>query len=142
MGRAISQGVARMIRNASLGRVGDDDLQICRACQRQKSIVILIGIDAAGDRGNDLGLFHALSIFNAAHDQRVEPVLAVNTFSGTLGNCLADNDRTVIYALAVCFIHHPVGEGAEKVAGAKLQDFFRVTNGGFLNSAANVFHFL
>ena len=58
--------------------------------------------------------------------QGINAILGVDHIFQSLGDGLAEDDTSLINAVTVCFVDHPVHERAEKVPLAELEDFFRI----------------
>ena len=116
----------RLVFDARLGGVREDQLQIGRDGALDDRLPVAVGLETPLDAGDDALVFGWGAVLHAAEDQRVEPVLRVDEVGGALRQRLNQLDHSVELARFVGLVDHPVDEGAQEVAFAELHDLDRI----------------
>ena len=120
----ILQLAGRVIDDACLGGVGNDDFQIIAGGNLHHLLeaLLLIRIQAAGNAGNDALVIDLLAVFTAAQIEGVQTLLLVNHLGQARGDGLNQNALAVPAGLLVGQIKPVINECTQEVALAKLQD--------------------
>ena len=128
-GHLVECAVALGVGDASLGGVGYNSLQICRAGQSQHFVplAVHIGADAVGHAGDHTLGIDLLALLTAAQIQGVQTLLLVDPVShlGEVADGLHQLDFAVVACFFVCDIIEVVHECAQEVALAELHDLDR-----------------
>ena len=124
VGKAVDP-VARIVANARLRGVGNDELQLGICGKREVSVMILEGIDDTFERFHAADALHDGAVFASAEDGVIFVFLLFEQLHHAASVRRRGLDRVyaVICALKVQRVKIDVGKGAEKVAFAVLQYF-------------------
>jgi len=113
------------VRDAGFGGVGDDEADGGLAETGDGVVPLFVRIQPAADGGDEAARFDGLAALDAAEEDGVEAVLLVEQGDLAGGERLDDGDAAVEESVFVEDVEHPVGERAEEVAFAELDDTFR-----------------
>ena len=116
-----------VVDDTGFGGVGNDDFQIVGNSQLHHFVeaVLFIGVQAAGNRGNNALVVHLLALFAAAQIQRVQTFLLVDHLSQTGSDGLHQAALAVPISLLIGQIEPVVDKCAQEIAFAELHDLFR-----------------
>ena len=90
-----------MVGDPCLCGVRYDNFKVFATRQFHQCVIILIGIDAAGNRGDDLDVLHRLSVLGTPHGEGINAILGVDHIFQSLGDGLAEDDTSLINAVTV-----------------------------------------
>ena len=132
----IAQLAGRIVNDAGFGGVGDDVLQIIGNGNFHHSFeaLSLVGVQAAGDRGDDPLVVYLLAVLAAAQVQGVQAFLLVDHLSKAGSDGLNQNALAVPAGLLVGQVKPVVYECAQEIAFAELHNLF----GGIFQDVAGV----
>ena len=123
-GRALVECALRVVHDAGLGGVGDDDVQIVGFGEFQHLVPVPVGVDAAADAGDDALVVHLDALFVAAQVQGVQAFLLVDQVGQALGDRLHQDDFAVVSNLFVGDVKEIIDKGAQEVAFPELHHLF------------------
>ena len=125
-GRHVVGLAGRIVGDAGLGGVGDDDLQVVGDGNFHHGTVVglAVRIDAAAAGANHTGLVNRVAILFAADQHGIQVVLGVDAVGKAKGatDGLDHDDLAVPASRLVAHVEEAVDEGAQEVTLAKLQD--------------------
>ena len=126
-GRSVCKLAGGVVDNACLGGVGHDVFQILGTGKLHHGVKVsaLIGVQAAGDAGDDPLAVNLLAVLPASEVQRVKSLLLVNQGGQSGCDGLYQNALAVPAHTLVGDIEPVVHEGSQEVALAKLHDLLR-----------------
>ena len=125
-----SRLVARVVGDAHLGGVGDDETDLGLCGKGHEIRVALVGIDGPVDAGDELGAGDRFALLSAGQGQVKEPILfvqlVVDRRRAAMGGGLDDDRAAAEARLGVQPIQHPGDETAQEVAAAKQHHPLRI----------------
>ena len=116
----------RVVCDAGLGGVGDDDLQVIGDGDLHHGAVVVLAVrvEAATASADHAGLIDRVAVLLAAHQHGVQVVLDIDAVGKAKGTAdgLYHDDLAVPAGSLVAHVTEAVHESAQEVALAKLQD--------------------
>ena len=116
----------RVVGDAGLGGVGDDDLQVVGDGDLHDGAVVVLAVrvEAAAASADHAGLINRVAVLLAAHQHGVQVVLGIDAVGKAKGAAdgLDHDDLAVPAGGLVAHVKEAVHESAQEVALAKLQD--------------------
>ena len=116
----VVKAVLASVDDAGLGGVGDDETHVLVVRQREVALEVLVRGDAALHALDDAGVLHGLAVNLTAQDLGIQAVLRVEHADHAALDGLHDDHARVHAGRLVGLVDHPVAEGAQEAALAKL----------------------
>ena len=141
-GRHVVGLAGRVVGNAGLGGVGDDDLQVIGDGDLHDGVVVglAVRVEAAAAGADHAGLINRVAVLLAAHQHGVQVVLGIDAVGKAKGAAdgLHHDDLAVPAGSLVAHVKEAVHESAQEVALAKLQDLLGGVLGQHVALVANL----
>ena len=141
-GRHIVGLAGRIVGDAGLGGVGDDDLQVIGDSDLHDGavVVLTVRVEAAAASADHAGLVNRVAVLLAAHQHGVQVILGIDPVGKAKGTAdgLDHNDLAVPAGGLVAHVKETIHKGAQEVALAKLQDLLGGVLGQHVALVANL----
>ncbi len=126
-GGGVGKLAGRIVDDAGLGGVGDDDLQIVGGGQVHHGLEALglIGVQAAGHGGDNPAVIHLFPSLAAPQIQGVQAFLLVDHVCQARGDGLNQAALAVPAGLLVGQVEPVIDKGPQEIAFAELHHLFR-----------------
>ena len=141
-GRHVVGLAGRVVGDASLGGVGDDDLQVIGDSNLHDGVVVglAVRVEAAAAGADHAGLINRVAVLLAAYQHGIQVVLGIDAVGKAKGAAdgLYHDDLAVPAGGLVAHVKEAVHESAQEVALAKLQDLLGGVLGQHVALVANL----
>ena len=125
-GRHVVGLAGRVVGDAGLGGVGDNDLQVIGDGDLHHGAVVVLAVrvEAAAASADHAGLIDRVAVLLAAHQHGVQVVLGIDAVGKAKGAAdgLHHDDLAVPAGSLVAHVKEAIDKGAQEIALAKLQD--------------------
>ena len=125
-GRHVVGLAGRVVGDAGLGGVGDDDLQVIGDGDLHHGavVVLTVRVEAAAASADHAGLIDRVAVLLAAHQHGVQVVLGIDAVGKAKGAAdgLHHDNLAVPAGCLVAHVKEAVDKGAQEIALAKLQN--------------------